>query len=382
MDNSLISGTCEDRFQPVADEFQRNFTDRNEIGASLAVFHEGRLVLDLWGGHRDPCRQSSWERDTLVNLFSTTKMVTALCLLHLADCGQIDLDSPVCHYWPNFASNGKDNILVRHVLSHTAGLPGFTPKVQFAELLDWEKVIRLLEAERPWWQPGTKIGYHPLTYGYLLGEVVRQVTGKTLGCYLHDEICGPLGIDFYIGLPASEEHRVSEIIPEQDKVNPSLIALVKLAFPISRKVMGNPQFGGKDFNSRVCRAAEIPAANGMGNARSVAQLGSILAGEGKFNGHQVLTRSMVQFAVKEHARGKDVVKFGFPTACGLGVFLHNPQILPGRYSFFASGLGGSVCVMDMEKNVTIAYVMNRMAEFKEGDRRSIPLIESLWKCLS
>ena len=376
-----IDGTCDERFQPVAEAFRQNFLAGKETGASLAVIQDGETVLDLWGGYTDAAHSRPWEPDTLVNVFSTTKLVTALCILLLAERGQVDLDAPLASYWPEFTSHGKDKIILRQVLSHTAGLPGFTPKVTFDDLFDWEKIIHLLEAEKPWWSPGTKLGYHTLTYGYLLGEVVRRVTGKTLGQYLNEEITAPLGIDFFIGLPEAEEQRAAEIIPERGKISPFALALLKLIFPTAMKIAVNPPLAAQNFNSRRCHAAEIPAGNGMGNARSVAQLGSILANGGSYHGRQVLSRGIVEAAIREQVRGRDAIAFGRPSAWGLGVMLLNKDLLLGPRSFYATGLGGSVCVMDLERKITLAYVMNKMAELSEGDSRSIPLVQALWACL-
>jgi CubicO group peptidase (beta-lactamase class C family) len=309
-------------------------------------------------------------------------MITALCVLLLADRGQIDLDAPLCRYWPEYNSHGKDRILVRQVLSHTAGVPGFSPRVTFEDMYDWDKVIYMLEAEKPWWKPGTKAGYHTLTYGFLLGEVVRRVTGKTLGRFLQDEITAPLGIDFFIGLPEQEESRVAGVIPAQQKLTPLEVALIKLLFPTAMKIYVNPLLDENNFNARACHAAEIPAGNGIGNARSVAQLGSIMANGGSYNGKQVLSRSMVERAIQEQVRGRDAIAFGRPSAWGLGVLLLNKDLLLGPRSFYATGLGGSVCVMDLERNVTLAYVMNRMSELSEGDARSILLVQKLWECLA
>jgi CubicO group peptidase (beta-lactamase class C family) len=380
-DEILIHGSCEDRFKPLEEAFRSNFAERNEIGASLAVIYENKPVLDLWGGYSDRARSRCWETDTVVNVFSTTKMVTALCVLLLADRGKIDLDAPLCRYWPEYSSYGKDEILVRHVLSHTAGVPSFTPRVTFEDTFDWEKVIHMLEAEKPRWKAGTRLGYHTLTYGFLLGEVVRRVSGKSLGQFLRDEITSPLGIDFFIGLPEIEEARVAEIIPSAQDFTPWQIILVKFLFPAAMKNATNPPLDGNSFNSPACHAAEIPAGNGIGNARSVAQLGSILASGGSYNGKQVLSRSIVDLAIQEQIRGRDKIAFGRPSAWGLGLLLMNKDMLLGPRSFYATGLGGSVCVMDIERNVTLAYVMNRMAELSEGDSRSIPLVRKLWECL-
>jgi CubicO group peptidase (beta-lactamase class C family) len=377
-----IQGTCEERFKPVEDAFRQNFIAGREVGASLAVIWEGKTVVDLWGGASNADRSRPWERDTLVNLFSTTKLAAALCVLRLADRGLVDLDAPLACYWPEFASHGKDQVLVRHVLSHTAGLPGFSSPVCFADLYEWEKIVHLLEGEAPWWKPGTKLGYHALTYGYLLGEIVYRVTGKTLGQFLRAEITAPLGIDFFIGLPEEEECRVAEIVPEANQLSPLSLGLIKLLFPTAMKIAANPVLDSREFNTRACHAAEIPAGNGIGNARSVAQLGSILAGGGNFGGKQLLSRPMVERATREQVRGRDAIAFMRPSAWGLGVLLYNKNLLLGPRGFYATGLGGSVCVMDLERNITLAYAMNKMAELSEGDSRSIPLVRRMWECLA
>jgi CubicO group peptidase (beta-lactamase class C family) len=376
-----IEGTCNESFIPVKEAFHQNFLTGLEVGASLAIIHNDELIVDLWGGFSDGAFTRPWERDTLVNVFSTTKMVTALCILHLADQGRIDLDQPLAAYWPEFTRDGKDQILIRQVLSHTAGLPGFTPQIRFEDQYDWQNIIHLLEAEKPWWKPGTRLGYHTLTYGYLLGEIVRRVTGKTLGQYLREEITSPLGIDFFIGLPEEEEPRVAEIVPMRQEFTKAQLSALKVIFPMAIKIAVNPYLDVRKFNTRACHAAEIPAGNGMGNARSVARLGSILAGGGTINGKQILSRKMVERAILEQARGRDKIAFGRPSAWGLGVMLLNKALLLGPRSFYATGLGGSVCVMDLDRNLTLVYAMNKMAELAEGDSRSIPLVHKMWECL-
>jgi CubicO group peptidase (beta-lactamase class C family) len=379
--NFPLDGACDERFAPLKEAFRANFTAGREVGASLAVIHEGRTAVDLWGGHADAARARPWASDTLVSVFSSTKMVTALCTLLLVDRGQIDLDAPLARYWPELGSRGKDRVRVRHVLCHTAGLPGFTPRTPIEALYDWERIIRTLEAEKPWWKPGTRLGYHTVTYGYLLGEVIRRVSGKTPGQFLRDEIAAPLGIDFHIGLPEEEDRRAAEIAPMRQNPTRAQLALAKLFFPAAMKIAANPVLTVEVFNSRAWRAAEIPAGNGHGNARSLAQLGSILANGGTYQGKRILSRAVVEEAIREQSRGRDPIAFNRPSAWGLGVLLLNKDLLLGPHSFYATGLGGSVCVMDIERGVTLAYAMNKMAELAEGDSRTIPLVHRLWECL-
>ncbi len=378
----IPGGTCDEIFAPLRDTFCQNFTDGKEVGASLTVMYKDRIVLDLWGGFANSVHTRPWNRDTIVTVFSSSKMVTALCILLLADRGQVDLDAPLCRYWPEYSSYGKDKILIRHVLSHSAGVPAFTPQVTFEDMFGWDKIIHILEAEKPLWMPGTKLGYHTLTYGFLLGEIVLRVTGKTIGQFLHDEITGPLGIDFHIGLPEREETRVADIVNAKQKITPFQLAILKFFFPAAQKNAVNPPLlDMTSFNTRACHAAEIPAGNGIGNARSMAQLGSILANGGEYNGKQVLSRAMVEHAIQEQIRGKDAIAFGRQSAWGLGVLLLNKDLLLGPRSFYTTGASGTVCLMDLERNITMAYVMNKVFELSEGDLRSIPLAHKLWDCL-
>ena len=377
-----VQGSCDLRFEAVRDCFRSNFQAGQEVGASLAVMVGGEQVVDLWGGWTDAALSRPWQADTLVNVFSTTKVVTALCVLLLADRKQVDVDRPLADYWPEFGRAGKEGVRVRHVLSHTAGLPGFSEKVPIEALYDWERIIHLLEAEKLWWKPGTKLGYHPLTYGYLLGELVRRVTGKTIGTFFRDEIAGPLEIDFHIGLPQSEDGRAAEIVPMQQKIGAPQLLLARLLFPSAMKLAANPVLANEAINTRAWRAAEIPAGNGQGNARSLVRIGAILAGGGCLGGQQVLSRAMVEKAIAVQAQGRDPHAFNRPSAWGLGVLLLNKDLLLGPRSFYATGLGGSVLVMDLEKNVSIAYTMNKMAELSEGDSRSIPLVHAVWECMS
>jgi CubicO group peptidase (beta-lactamase class C family) len=210
---SLVQGFVRDEYAPVRAAFEDNLASGVDLGAALCVTVEGETVVDLWGGFADSAGVRPWRRDTIVNVYSTTKTVTALTALLLADRGELDLDAPVARYWPEFAANGKEGVRVSHVMSHSAGLPAWQEPMRTEDLYDWEKATTLLAAQAPDWEPGTASGYHALTQGYLVGEVVRRITGRSLGTVLRDEIAGPLQADFHIGLPASEETRVAELVP-------------------------------------------------------------------------------------------------------------------------------------------------------------------------
>ncbi len=212
-----IQGLCEPRFEAVKEAFTKNFEEKMEVGASFAVTINGKYVIDIWGGFKDKEKNLPWEKDTICNVYSTTKVPTVLCTMMCVDRGLLDLDEPVVKYWPEFAQNGKEKILVRHILSHTSGLAGIEEqgKIPSSTIYDWDKVTNLLAAQKPWWEPGTKSGYHALTHGHLLGELVRRVTGKTLGTFFKEEIADPLEIDFHIGLAEKHVPRVTNLIPGQ-----------------------------------------------------------------------------------------------------------------------------------------------------------------------
>ena len=211
--NIDISGTCSAKLAAVKDAFAANFVENGDVGASVAVVKDGELVVDLWGGHQDVARTTPWERDTIINVFSTIKTMSCLSLLVLASRGLVNVDAPVATYWPEFGQSGEGNVLVRHLLSHTAGLPAWDQRIEATDLYDWEKVTTLLAAQATWWEPGWKSGYHGLTQGNLVGEVVRRVDGRSVGRFFDEEIARPMGADFDIGLGPEHDHRVAPVIP-------------------------------------------------------------------------------------------------------------------------------------------------------------------------
>ncbi len=208
-----IEGTWDPQFGAVVDALSSSLDAGTDVGASVAVLLDGEPVVDVWGGFVDEQHSAPWREDTLTNVWSTTKTMTFLCALMLADRGQLDFYAPVSEYWPEFAAGGKEGVQVRHLMSHTAGLPGWDEPLRAEDLADWDRCTSLLAAQEPWWEPGTASGYHAVTQGYLVGEVVRRITGETIGSWFAREVATPLGADFHIGLPESEDHRVSLVIP-------------------------------------------------------------------------------------------------------------------------------------------------------------------------
>ena len=376
-----VKGYCDERFISAKSAFEKNFAIGLELGASFAVLLNGELVVDLWGGFSDPTKTKPWEKDTIVNVFSTTKVIAALCIHILVDRGLIDVEAPVCEYWPEFAEANKENVLVKHLLSHSAGLPGFDQEIPIEALYEWDRIIKLLEKQKSWWNPGSKIGYHMITFGYLVGELVRRVTGRSLGEFFRDEISVPLNIDFHIGLPESLDVRTAMIIPPQKVFAKWQIFLVKLLFKKTTRVYFNPNLENVDFNSRAWRSAEIPASNGHGNARSIAQVGSILACGGMYNKKRVLSESTVEKAIKPQISGRDVIMLYRPAKFGLGLGLLDDKFYLGPRSFGWGGAGGSLCVMDLEKRLSMGYAMNKM-HMKGEDPRTGPIFKAVWDTIN
>ena len=362
-----IKGECAPKFGGVKDAFAANFEWGVEIGASFAAAIDGEVVVDLWAGDRDASGHP-WERDTIVNVYSTTKVMAALCTLILVDRGELDLDAPVASVWPEFGQAGKERVLVRHVLSHTSGVAGWEEPIRVEDLYDWKHSVGLLAAQAPWWEPGTASGYHALTHGHLLGEVVRRVDGRTIGTFFREEVADPLGADFHIGLPKEHESRVGSLLaPDgaemtgQGTADPGSIAA---------RVLGNPRMQGEGANDPAWRAAEIPAVNGHGNARSVARVAAALACGGTLGGVHLLGPETLDRAIEEQSYGTDLV-LGVPIRFGLGWGLRSKEIPlgTGDRTFFWGGWGGSLVVVDLDARVALAYVMNRMSPTTLGDPR-------------
>jgi CubicO group peptidase (beta-lactamase class C family) len=372
-----IHGVCDSRFEAVRTAFGAHFDEGQELGASVAVTLHGEPVVDLWAGDADQAGRP-WERDTIVNVWSTTKTMAAICVLMLADRGEVDLDAPVATYWPEFAVQGKERITVAHVLGHTAGLPGWDPPISHEALYDWEQATSALAAQPPWWEPGSASGYHSVTQGYLLGEVVRRVTGRTIGTFFREEVAEPLGADFHIGLPESEDHRAGQMIPPDE---PLSLATVDPSSVVGRLTAGEP-LTGDEPNKRLWRAAEIPAAGGTGNARSVARIHAALANGGTVDGVTILSPEGVERIFVEQCHDIDQV-LGMKMRWGTGFALMSEALplSPNPRACFWGGFGGSIAVIDVDARLSVAYVMNRMTGGVAGDLRGVMLVLAAYECL-
>jgi CubicO group peptidase (beta-lactamase class C family) len=350
-----IQGICAPRFASVREALAVTL-GKGDVGASAAVYVDGEPVVDIWGGYADADRSGPWERDTITGVMSTTKTMTALCALILADRGELDLSAPVASYWPEFAAAGKAGVLVRHVLSHSAGLPDLTGMKAVDEYYDWEGVTARLAAQAPEWEPGTAAGYHSVTFGFLVGEIVRRVTGRSLGEFFAAEVAGPLGADFHIGLAEEHDHRVAPTIPPRGETEDYAASAAGLEAPPNAAQV-------KDANSVAWRRAQLPAVSGFGNARSVGRVQSVLTNGGSADGVRLLSAKGCEPAWQEVFRGDDRV-LG-TRACytmGFGGFGN---------TFGWGGWGGSLVVNDPGARLTVAYVMNQMG--REGDARGIEI---------
>ena len=351
-----LGGTCSARFDPLRELFAAKLESGEDLGASLAVNIDGEMVVDLWGGWADEARTAPWTENTIANVFSTTKTMTALAALVLVDRGELDLDATVAKYWPEFAARGKAGIKVRHLLSHTSGVSGWEQPITLEDLYDWDKSTALLAAQAPWWEPGTASGYHALTYGHLIGEVIRRITGQRLGEFFAAHVAGPLGADFHIGLPPSEFPRVANVVsPPADPAMPVFDPTQLDPNSVAFKSMSNPIMSPETTWTEGWRRADIGAANGHGNARSVARLQSAVACGGEVDGVRLLSPKTIDRIFEVQSNGIDLV-IGIPLKIGVGYSL-TPE---GRVCAWG-GTGGSTVIIDVDRRITFAYVMNKMA---------------------
>lgn len=358
-----IHGSADTRFAAVRDAFQRRLDAGQELGASIAVAVDGELVVDLWGGYADAEKTRDWQSDTLTNVWSTTKTVTALAALMLVDRGELDVFEKVAHYWPEFAANGKADVQVRQLLGHTSGLSGWEHPFAMEDMYDLERSTALLAAQAPWWEPGAAAGYHAMTYGHLVGEVVRRITGQTLGRFVAHEIAGPLGADFHIGLDPAEFHRVSVNVPapmpappDSDDAtpppapDPDSVAVKTFTGPVQRfDIVGEEGW----------LRAEIGAANGQANARALARIQSVVSNGGEVDGIRLLSPKTIDLIFETQADGIDLA-IGLPLHYGIGYGLPSPTVasVPEGRNCYWIGAGGAIVVNALDQRMTVAYTPN------------------------
>ncbi|GAB2641085.1 serine hydrolase domain-containing protein [Nocardia goodfellowii] len=367
---ATTSGSCTDRFSGLRQELENQLASGAELGASIAVVVDGEPVVDIWGGHLDPERTRPWAADTIVNVFSITKTMTALSALLLVDRGALDVRRKVAHYWPEFAANGKADIEIRHILGHTSGVSGWQPPITIEDIYDTEAAAARLAAQPPWWTPGTASAYHCLNYGHLVGEVVRRITGRTLGRFFAEELAGPLGADFHIGTGPEHRARIAPLIPppalefDMSLLDQESILVKTLTSPLLDVAAMTP--------TPQWQQAEIGAVNGHGNARSVARVQSLIANGGTLDGRKFLSGKTIDLIFEQQSDGVDQALM-VPLRFGIGYGLPQPHTAPevpeGRVCWW-SGYGGSIVVNDLEHRMTFAYTMNKMEPGILGSARA------------
>lgn len=355
--NGTVHGFADERFAALRERFEANIASGGDLGASVCVTLEGETVVDLWGGWADEAQARPWQNDTIVNVYSSTKTVTALTALMLADRGELDYDAPVARYWPEFAANGKADMKVWHLMTHTSGLPGWTETMSRDDVYDWKISTDRLAAQAPYWKDGEKRGYHALTQGYLVGEVIRRITGKTIGTFFREEIAGPLGADFYIGLPETEDHRVAEMLPPSEELTANMPEE-------TARIMSNPGLHPVDTRLRAWRGAEMPAVNGTANARGMAKIMALLANGGVAKGRRFLSEAACNRALEVAVDTHDCL-VGVPVRTSIEFNLRDPRpgvpvLLPHDRSIWGGGFGGSLLIADYDGRLSFGYAMNRM----------------------
>lgn len=369
-----ISGTTAPGFEPVQEVFESNFAEDKELGAGFAVYLDGELIVDLWGGFADRKKEHDWNAQTIVPIYSTTKPIAALTLAHVIDALPAGYETPVADLWPEFAANGKAYITIAELVSHQAGLPGFVDPIDPALWLDPKACADALAPLSPLWETGSAHGYHPLTWGYLIGEVVRRIDGRTLGTILKEDITSPAGIDFQIGTPASDHDRVAEImrpraLPDLGDINEATRAafLTKWASP--------------DRGGAIWREIEIPSANGIGTAQAVAQLYGVYAHGGMLGDTRVVSEAAFDALTQSRVRSQDLV-LPYVTEFAAGVMRNNIGLYgPNPETLCHSGWGGSLALGDPDRRLSAAYVMNRQSNSLQADPRATRLIHALYGCL-
>ncbi len=387
MSSIEIHGSVAEGFGAVADAFEKNFAEHEELGAAFSLYVDGEMKADLWAGVADKATGREWAEDTLQLVFSTTKGAAAICVARLVEAGLISYDDTVATHWPEFAANGKGQVTIAQMMSHQAGLPYVDAELGFGDAMAVAPMVEALAAQAPIWEPGTKHGYHAVTYGWLAGELVRRVDGRSLGTYFAEEVAGPLGLEFWIGLPESEEPRVAllEAVPPPEDPNiaalmeqfmgPGTIAWKALTVNGALTTTGDENA----FNTRAVHATEMPAANGITTARSLAKM--YAATVGSVDGVRLIDDDTMRQATAEAVNGPDAVLV-FPSQFGMGFMRHGtltPMLSPS--SFGHAGAGGSLGYADPDAKVGYGYVMNQMAGGIAGDPRTINLTEAVRSCL-
>jgi len=374
------NGTCDDRFKAVKELLQSFLDSGEELGASIVVNVDGENVVDIWGGYADAKRTRPWEENTITNVWSTTKTVTSLAALTLISRGLLSPNEKVSTYWPEFAANGKNDVEVRQILSHTSGVSGWEKDMTLEDIYDIPTATTLLARQAPFWPPGSASGYHSLTFGHLVGALVFRTVGKSLKQFIAEDIATPTGADFQLGAAEKDGPRIAEIIPPPPPNGPPPPGFDSVV----AKSMMNPIVDATIAGTTAWRQAEIGSANGHGNARSIARMLSAISLGGEVNGRRLLSRDSIDLIFQEQIRGKDlVVASNLSFGIGYGLSSKDTDVgwLPKGRICFWGGWGGSMVIMDVDRRVTIAYVMNKMENVGLGSSRTKAYIRAAYEAL-
>ncbi|HIE89800.1 MAG TPA: class A beta-lactamase-related serine hydrolase [Pseudomonadales bacterium] len=374
-----IEGFCDERFASVRDEFEKNFTERGDTGACFALTLEGEYVVDIWAGHQDKALKKLWQEDTIINVFSSTKTMTFLCALVLADRGLLNFEACVADYWPEFSAGNKTQIKVKHLMSHSAGLPGFSRRFTTPELCDWNFCCDDLANQSPWWEPGTQSGYHAITQGYLIGEVIRRITDRTIGQFFKSDIADLVGADFQISVDPNDFPRIADLI-EAKEIAP-ILEMDPNSIP--GRVFADMEDDVVEMTTSVeWKQAEIPAANGHGNARSIVRAQTASANGGSAFGVELLSADGCSKALESQTNGNDLV-LGIPVNFAMGYALANETIpiSPNSNTLWWGGAGGSTVVVDTDAHACFSYLMNQMDNNIVGDPRGAALGAAVYSSL-
>jgi CubicO group peptidase (beta-lactamase class C family) len=376
-----VAGRVAAGFEPVREQFAANFLRDDhcrEVGAALSVFQGEQCVVDLWGGFADAARVHPWRKDTLVNVYSTTKGIAAVCVAMLVERGALEYDDTVASVWPEFAQNGKEHITIAQVLSHQAGLPAFEQPTSVADLYDWHARCAVLAGQKTRWTPGEKTAYHPITYGYLAGEIVRRASGRSIGEFLRKELAIALEADFFIGTELALDRRVAQILAPKSLIDPSALPVIEE----TRLSVTNPLLHPDTANTLDWRRAEMPALNGHASADGIARIYAMLANGGTFQRRRHLSQTTIDRMTRVRSDRMDLT-LGMSVGWAAGVVLNGTTTFfgPNRRSFGHSGWGGSFGCADRQQRLAIGYACNQMGPDLVGDVRARELCATIYGCL-
>ena len=375
----VINGFCDPKFLKIKDAYERNFINGQDVGSSLGITFKGELVVYLWGGFKDKDQKIDWEEDTIVNVWSSTKNMASLCIYILAERGLLNFHDPVSKHWPEFSKKGKQDILISHIMSHSSGLSGWKEPIEYTDFYNWDKVCNLLADQEPFWEPGKAVGYHAITIGYLVGELVKRVSGKTIGKFFEDEIAGPLKSDFHIGLKEKDFSRVAEIFMPGAITSGDLFENEDSESDV-QKAQLNPSIDPLYALEDDWRKSEIPAAGGHGNGKSLAECMALVANNGEFNNRKILSKENLDNIFLEQILGIDLV-FNKLTRWGIGFALpvkNNSWMsyFNNEQTCYWTGWGGSLSIADRKNNSSLGYSPIKMEEDVFGEERTNSIVKA------